>query len=78
MICKHILWITFSNESNLSLLHTVQWFQELLSMTNNSIKHQSFVFQQLNDQIILFLKIQFTISHLFAHSLSGQTVLFDP
>ena len=36
----------------------------------NSIKHQSFVYTQLNDQTVLFLTIQFSISHLFAHSLN--------
>ena len=34
-------------------------FQVLLCITNNSIKHQSFVYTQLNDQTILFLTIQF-------------------
>ena len=29
---------------------------------NNSIKHQSFVCTQLNDQTVLFLTIQFSIS----------------
>ena len=49
-------------------LHTVKWFQVLLCITNNSIK-QSFVYTQLNDQTVLFQSIQFSISHLFAHSL---------
>ena len=35
------------------------------SITNNSIKHQSFVYTQLNDQTD-----QFNTSHLFAHSLN--------
>ncbi len=43
----------------------------------NSIKYQSFVNTQLNDQTVLFLTIQFNRSHLFALSLC-QTVLFDP
>ena len=38
----------------------------LLCTTNNSIKHQSFVYTQLNDQSVLFQTIQFSISHLFA------------
>ena len=46
-------------------------------MTNNLIR-QSFVYAHLNDQTVLFLEIQFNISHLFAHNLDGQTVLFDP
>ena len=32
------------------------------SITNNSIKHLSFVYTQLNDQTVLFLTIQFSIS----------------
>ena len=57
-------------------LHTVKWFQVLLYITNKSIK-QSFVSTQLNDQAIVFLPFQFSISHLFAHVLNSQTVLFD-
>ena len=51
-------------------MHTVKWFQILLCITNNSIKHQSFVYKQLNDQTVLFLTIQLNISHLFAPSLN--------
>ena len=39
-------------------------------MTNISIKHQSFVYTQLNDPTVLFLTIQFIISLLFALSLN--------
>ena len=49
MISLHILLITFLNEPNLILSHTVKWFQKLLYVTNNTIKHQSYVFTQLND-----------------------------
>ena len=45
-------------------------FQVLLCITNNSIKHQSFAYIQLNDQTVLFQTIQFSISHLFALSLN--------
>ena len=61
----------------------------LLFNTNNSIQHyssictqlngfkyQSFVYIQLNDQTVLFQTIQFSISHLFAHSLNVK-LLFD-
>ena len=72
MIYKQILLITFLNEPKLILLHTVKWFQVLLCITNNSFKHQSFVYTQLNDQIVLFLTIQFSISHLFALSLNAK------
>ena len=34
------------------------------SITNNSIKHQSFVYAQLNDQTVLFQTIQFNINLL--------------
>ena len=70
MICKHILLIMFLNEPKLILLHTVKQFQVLLTITNNFIKHQSFVYTHLNDQTVLFLTIQFSISHLFALSLN--------
>ena len=43
---------------------------ELLYITNVLIKHQSFVYIQLNDQTVLFQSIQFSISHLFALSLN--------
>ena len=42
--------------------HTVKWFQILLCITNDSIRHQSFVYTQLNDQTVLFQTIQFCIS----------------
>ncbi len=32
----------------------------------NSIKHQSFVYTQLNDETVLFQTIKFSVSHLFA------------
>ena len=38
--------------------------------TNNSFKHQKFVYTLLNDQTVLFQTIQFSISHLFGHSLN--------
>ena len=33
---------------------------------------------QWNDPIVIFLTIQFSVSHLFAYSLKCETVLFDP
>ena len=41
----------------------------LLCITNNSIKHQLFVYTQLNNKSVQFQMIQFSISHLFALSL---------
>ena len=43
-------------------LHTVKCYKVLLFNTNNSIKHQLFVYTQLNDQTVLFQTIQFSIS----------------
>ena len=47
-------------------------FQVLLFNTDHSIKHQPFVYRQLNDQIVLFQTIQFCISHSFALSLNVE------
>ena len=58
------------NESKLIFLHTMKWFQVLLHITNNSLKYQLFIYTQLTDQTVIFLTIQLSISHLFAHSLN--------
>ena len=42
-----------------------------------TIKHQSFVYTQWNDQTVLFQAIHFSISHLFAQSLNVKQ-LFRP
>ena len=42
----------------------------MLCITNNSIKHQSFVYTQLNDEKVLFQTIQFSISDLFVLGLN--------
>ena len=39
-------------------------------LSKNSVKHKSFVYTQLNDQTVLFLTIQFRISHLLGHILN--------
>ena len=46
-------------------------------ITYNLIKHQSFVYIQLNDQAVLFQTIQFSISHLFAYSLNVKQFYFN-
>ena len=46
-------------------LPTSKCFQVLQCITNNSNKHQSFVYAQLNDQTVLFLTIQFNNSYVF-------------
>ena len=65
---------------SLSLFFCTQfkWFQVLLRITNNSIKHQSFVYIQLNDQIVQFQTIQFSIKQFSSvlpmdSTLSGAT-----
>ena len=64
--------ILLSNTNNLIKAHTVKWSQVMLWITNNSIRHQSFVYSQLNNQTVLYLTIQFSISHLFALSFTAQ------
>ena len=54
---------------NWAWVKKVKWFQVILHIANNSIKHQSFVYTQLNDQTVLFQAIQFSISYLFALNL---------
>ena len=49
-----------------SLVNKVKWLQILLRITNNSIKHKSFVYTQLNVKKVLFLTIQFSISTQFS------------
>ena len=41
------------------------WFEVLQFITYNLFQHQSFVYTQLNDQTVLFLTTEFSISHLF-------------
>ena len=77
MICKHILLITFLNKPKLILLQTVKWFQVLICISNNSFKHKSFVYTQLDDLTVLFQTIQFSISHFFTFMFKCQTLLFD-
>ena len=55
-------------------MYTVQCFQVLPCITNNSIKYQPFVYAQLNDQTVLFQTIQFSMNTQF----QCQTVIFDP
>ena len=43
-----------------------------LCITNNLIKHQSFVYTQLNDQ--LYFK-EFSKNHLFTHSLMSNSFI---
>ena len=63
-------------------LHSVKLFKVLFCVTNNSTRQQTFAYSQLNRQTILFLAIQFNISHLFTHSLNVKqfylTQRWDP
>ena len=65
-----------SSISNNSVKHVlkVKWFQVLLCITNNSIKSQSSVNTQLNDQNVLFQIIQFSLNTQF----KCQTVIDNP
>ena len=60
MICKHI-FDNILNESKRILMDKVKRFQVLVFITNNSIKHQTFVYSLLNNQTDLFQTIQFSI-----------------
>ena len=51
-------------------MNKVKWFHVFLYITNNSIKHQSFLYTHLNDQTFIFLTIQFSRRYLFALSLN--------
>ena len=75
MICKHILMVTL-NEPKLILFYAFKCFQSLWCITNNSIKHQSFVYSQLNKQTVLFQTIQFCITHLLSLSLNVKQCFF--
>ena len=49
-------------------LTRIEGLQELLCISNNSIKYQSFIYTQLNDQTVLFQTIK--LSYLFALSIN--------
>ena len=69
MICKNIL-ITFLNEPNLILWHVVKCFKIQLCIINNSIKHQSFAYTELNDQSVLFQQFYLALSHVLSLGLN--------
>ena len=71
MICKHIL-LTFLNKPELIFCSQFNDFKyRYISLTIPLDSHL------LNGQIVLFLTIQFSISHLLALTLKCQTILFD-
>ena len=49
----------------------------MLCITNNSIKHQSFIYTLLNLKAVLFLTIQFSISTLFSSIWPIDRILSD-
>ena len=64
--CKILQFNTnYSTQHYSFILYTVKWFQELLCITNNSIKHHSFVYARLNDQAVLFLTMQLSMSFVY-------------
>ena len=54
-----------------SLVNKGKWFQVLLCIINSSIKHQSFIYSQLNVKTVLFLIIEFSIC---IHFISTQPI----
>ena len=66
---KEILLITFFDEPKL-IFFSPQLNGSKYCYVSLLIQHQLFVCTQLNNQTVLFLTIQFSISHLFADSLN--------
>ena len=64
----------YFKQFSLASVNKVKWFQ-VLRITNNPIKHQSFVYTYSTDETVLFQTIYFSIGHLFELRLN---VLFDP
>ena len=64
----------YFKQFNSAYVNKIKWFQVFLCITNNSIKHQSLVQTQLNDQTVIksFWTSQFNISHLFSLSLNDK------
>ena len=60
---------------NLAQVNKVKSLQVLLGIANNSIKHQSLLYIQLNNKTVLFQRIQLSI---ICTPFKCQTVLFDP
>ena len=69
MIGKEYFVVNILNKPELICLHTVKWFQSLISNGNNSIYYESFVCTQVNgfNYCCLTLIILFNITHLFTH-----------
>ena len=57
------IWHKLFYLTRLIYLHTFKWVQVLLWNANNSIKHQLFVYIQLNGQTVLFLTFRFNVSN---------------
>ena len=62
---------------NSVILRTVNWFQVLLCISNNSIKHRPFVYTQLNDQtVFLRSKKVGTSSSTPTYAVTSTTTVF--
>ena len=49
-----------------TLVNKIKWFHLLLCITNNSIKHQSFIYLKIDVKTVIFQTIQFSISTQFS------------
>ena len=58
-------------------VHKVKQFQVFLYITNNLIKHQSFVHTQLNDQTVLFQANSIQQKSFVCTQLKCQSVAFN-
>ena len=73
---RYVTLIIYSIKSYSFIYTQSNCIQIFLSVTNNSIKHQTFVYRQLNDQTVLFLT--FRLKSFACIHFKYQTVLFDP
>ena len=64
--------------TNNSIHQSFKWFPVLYCITSLTIQLNSHFLTQLSDQTVLFLTIQFSISHLFAHSRDALSVFYSP
>ena len=48
----------YFKQFHLAQVNKAEWFQVLLRVTNNTTKHPSFIYTELNDQTVLFLTVQ--------------------
>ena len=68
-----LLFNTYLYSTLFILFHTVKSLQVLLCISNNSIKHQSFVYSQVNYQTFLLIAVQFSITNFFTVLMSNSS-----